>query len=168
MKYIYIIFLLFSSWIPAIAFAQAPSKGGSFADIGFIEGHWKATTAEGRGIEAVWLGANGDNMLGFMRMMNGDKADLYEMLAYEQSEQQGLVSLVKHFKPGLIGQEEKDSPNRYIFVEASKDRAIFQNEGGDLRILYEKRSSSQFAIARGSKENDKWVFKDLFVFNKVK
>ncbi|MDB5002005.1 MAG: hypothetical protein JWQ34_230 [Mucilaginibacter sp.] len=166
MKYIYVIFLVFTSLLPLAGIAQT-TKGGSFADISFIEGHWKATTAEGRAIEAVWLAPAGDNILGFMRMMNGDKADLYEILAYEQSEQ-GLVSLVKHFKPGLLGQEEKDNPNRYLFVEANKNRAIFQSTGGDLRILYEKRSSSQFAIARGNQENGKWIFKDLFIFDKVK
>lgn len=166
MKYIYAIFLFFASLLPVAIFAQTPT-GGSFSDISFIEGHWKATTAEGRAIEAVWLAPAGDNILGFMRMMNGDKADLYEMLAYEQSAN-GLVSLVKHFKPGLLGLEEKDTPNRYVFIEASKNRAVFQSTGGDLRILYEKRSSSQFAIARGNQENGKWVFKDLFVFDKVK
>jgi hypothetical protein len=166
MKYIYVIFLFFTSLLPVATFAQAP-KGGSFSDINFIEGHWKATTAEGRTIEAYWMAPAGDNMLGYMRMMNGDKADLYEMLAYEQSND-GLVSLVKHFKPGLLGQEEKDTPNRYNFVEASKDRAVFQSTGGDLRILYEKRSFSQFAIARGNQENGKWIFKELFVFDKVK
>jgi hypothetical protein len=165
MRYVYILTLLFAGLLPVDTLAQ--TKGGSFADISFIEGHWKATTAEGRAIEAVWLAPAGDNMLGFMRMMNGDKADLYEMLAYELSDQ-GLVSLVKHFKPGLLGQEEKDSPNKYLFVEASKNRAIFQSTGGDLRILYEKRSSTQFAIARGGQENGQWVFKDLFVFDKVK
>jgi hypothetical protein len=165
MRYIYAIILFFAGVLPATTFAQA-SKG-SFSDISFIEGHWKTAPADGRVIEAVWVGPAGDNMLGFMRMMNGDKADLYEILAYEQSAQ-GLVSLVKHFKPGLLGQEEKDNPNRYLFVEASKDRAVFQNVNGDLRILYEKRSSTQFAIARGNQENGQWVFKDLFVFNKVK
>jgi hypothetical protein len=165
MRYIYILTLFFAGLLPATTSAQ--TKGGSFADISFIEGHWKATTAEGRAIEAVWLAPSGNNMLGFMRMMNSDKADLYEMLAYELSDQ-GLVSLVKHFKPGLLGQEEKDNPNKYLFVEASKNRAIFQSTGGDLRILYEKRSSTQFAIARGNQENGQWIFKDLFVFDKVK
>jgi hypothetical protein len=167
MKYIYIICLLFTGLLPVATLAQATAKGGSFSDISFIEGHWKATTAEGRAIEAVWLAPTSDNILGFMRMMNGDKADLYEMLSYEQSDQ-GLVSLVKHFKPGLLGLEDKDNPNRYIFVEASKNRAIFQNASGDLRILYENRSSTQFAIARGNQENGTWIFKDLFVFNRVK
>ncbi|MES2376550.1 MAG: DUF6265 family protein [Bacteroidota bacterium] len=165
MKYIYITILFFAGVLPASTYAQTAK--GSFSDISFIEGHWKTAPVDGRVIEAVWLAPAGNNMLGFMRMMNGDKADLYEMLAYEQSEQ-GLVSLVKHFKPGLIGQEEKDNPNRYVFVEAAKDRAVLQNVSGDLRILYEKRSATRFAIARGSQENGQWVFKDLFVFDKVK
>jgi hypothetical protein len=167
MKYLYPVLLFFLSFLTLSASAQLTAKGGSFADIAFIEGHWKATTAEGRGIEAVWLAPAGENILGFMRMMNGDKADLYEILAYERSDS-GLVSLVKHFKPGLLGQEEKDDPNRYLFVEAGKNRAVFQNVSGDLRILYEKRSATQFAIARGNQENGQWIFKDLFIFNKVK
>jgi hypothetical protein len=165
MRYIYITILFVAGLLPASVLAQTAK--GSFSDISFIEGHWKAITAEGRAIEAVWLAPAGNNMLGFMRMMNGDKADLYEILSYEQSAE-GLVSLVKHFKPGLIGQEEKDNPNKYLFVEASKDRAIFKTPNDDLRILYEKRSATQFVIARGNLENGKWVFKDLFVFNNAK
>lgn len=79
-----------------------------------------------------------------------------------------MVSLVKHFKPGLVGQEEKDKQDRYVFVEAGKGRAIFRKDGASLRILYEKRSADQFAIARGNEQDGKWVFKDLFVFNRVK
>jgi hypothetical protein len=148
------------------AYAQTSPKGGTLAAISFIEGHWKATN-DGRDVEGVWLAPNGDNMVGMMRMMNKDKVSMYEILAYEQSAE-GLVSLVKHFKPGLIGQEEKDKQDRYNFVEASKGRAVFQKEGEDLRILYEKRSDSQFVIARGNLQDNKWVFKDLFVFNRVK
>jgi hypothetical protein len=167
MRHIYLLILFVAGLLPVVTFAQTNIKGGSFTDINFIEGHWKTAPTDGRVIEAVWLAPAGDNILGFMRMMNGDKADLYEILSYEQSDQ-GLVSLVKHFKPGLLGQEEKDSPNRYLFVEATKDRAIFKTVNDDLRILYEKRAANQFVIARGNLENGKWVFKDLFVFNRVK
>lgn len=162
----FILFLLITALITE-TYAQAKPKSGSVADIGFIEGHWKANTATGQSIDGVWLAPDGENILGFMRMMKGGKADLYEILAYEQSEQ-GLVSLVKHFKPGLVGTEEKDKQDRYNFIEAAKDRAVFQKEGGGLRILYEKRSADQFVISRGNEEDGKWVFKDLFVFNRVK
>ena len=148
------------------AFAQTAPKGGTLADVSFIQGHWKATN-DGRDVEGYWMAANGDNLVGMMRMMKGNKASMYEILAYEQGPQ-GLVSLVKHFSPGLIGQEEKDKQDRYNFVEASKDRAVFQKEGEALRILYEKRSDNQFVIARGNQQDNKWVYKDLFVFNRVK
>lgn len=163
--YFFVAFFLMAVIMPA-ANAQSQQNPGKLADISFIEGHWKATT-DNNSIEGVWLAPQGDNIVGFMRMMKDNKATLYEILAYEQSEQ-GLVSRVKHFKPGLLGQEEKDKSDQYNFVEAGKDRAIFQKQGEELRILYEKRSENQFAIARGNLQENKWVFKDLFVFNRVK
>jgi len=162
----FLFLLLLTGFLPK-TYAQTQPNGGSVADIAFIQGNWKATTPEGQTIEGVWLQPEGENILGFMRMMKAGKADLYEILAYEQTEQ-GLVSMVKHFKPGLIGWEEKDKHDRYNFVEASKDRAIFQKVGESLRILYEKRSANQFVIARGNLQDGKWVFKDLFVFNRTK
>lgn len=147
--------------------AQTAGKVGSVADVSFIEGHWQAKTAEGQTIDGVWLAPVGDNILGFMRFMKDGKAALYEMLAYEQQDK-GFVSLVKHFQPGLIGSEDKDKQDRYAFVESAKDRAVFQKEGEDLRILYEKRGANQFVIARGNLQEGKWVFKDLFLFNRVK
>ena len=161
-----IILFLWASSFSTNIYSQTQQKPGSVKDIAFIQGNWKATTPQGQTIEGVWLPSEGENILGFMRMMKGGKPDLYEILAYEQSDK-GLVSMVKHFKPGLIGLEEKDKQDRYIFVEASKDRAIFQKEGESLQILYEKRSPNQFVIARGVKEGEKVVFTDLFVFNRV-
>ena len=168
MKRVYSLFLLLllAGLLPE-AFAQAPAKKGSVTDLSFIQGNWKATTADGRAIEGVWLPPQGENIVGFMRMMKSGKADMYEILAYEQTDK-GLVSMVKHFKPGLIGHEEKDVQDRYNFIEASKNRAIFEKEGEALRILYEKRSDNQFVIARGNQQNGKWEFKDLFVFNRTK
>ena len=152
--------------ITSNSLSQQPARG-AVADVAFIEGHWKSTNTD-RVIDGVWLAPQGENILGFMRMMKDGKAALYEMLAYEQTPT-GLISMVKHFRPGLISLEEKDIQDRYRFIEASKDRAIFEKEGdANLRILYEKRSPDQFVIARGSQAEGKWVYKDLFVFNRVK
>lgn len=81
----FLLLLLVIALLPN-TYAQSGPKGGSFTDIDFIEGHWKATTATGQSIEGVWLAPEPDNIIGFMRMMKGGKADLYEILAYEQSE----------------------------------------------------------------------------------
>ncbi len=157
--------LLCASQLPG-AFAQTKSTGGNFSDIRFIEGHWQAM-ANGNTVEAVWSAPATDNIVGFIRMMKDGKINLYELFAFEQTGQ-GLVALVKHFKPGLIGVEEKEKSDRYQFVEAGKDRAIFEKQGESLRVLYEKRAKDQFVIALGEQQEGKWVFKDLFVFNRVK
>lgn len=147
-------------------FAQTTSKTGSLSDISFIQGHWKANR-EGTTIEANWTAPEGDNMVGYMRMMKENKATLYELFAFEQTPQ-GLIVLVKHFKPGLIGVEEKDKSDRYHFIEASKGRMIVEKQGEPTRILYEKRAEDQFVIAVGKQQEGKWEFKDLFVFNRMK
>lgn len=164
-SFLTLLFFLFAAVINTTK-SQPQQNTGKLNALAFIEGHWKAITKD-RFIEAEWMPENGDNMLGFMRMMSGSKTTMYELLAYEQGEQ-GLVSRVKHFKPGMIGQEEKDNSDKYNFVEATKDKVVFQKEGEDLRIIYERRNSNQFAIMRGNLVEGKWAFIDLFVFNKVK
>ncbi|UFH55587.1 DUF6265 family protein [Spirosoma sp. KNUC1025] len=147
-------------------YAQSGSKTGSLADVSFMEGHWLGTF-NGGPIEAAWIAPAGDNLTGFMRMMKDNKVTMYEMLIFEQTEQ-GPIVLVKHFKPGLIGQEEKDKSDRYKFIEAGNNRALFEKEDGSIRIIYEKRSADQLAIQRGQQKDGKWGFSDLFVFNRVK
>ena len=39
---------------------------------------------------------------------------------------------------------------------------------GLLRILYEQKSPNEFVIARGTMQQGKWVFKNLFEFSRVK
>ena len=142
------------------------AQTGSLADISFIEGHWQGTH-NGGPIEAVWSGPASNNMIGFIRMLKDDKITLYELFGIEQTEQ-GPIVRVRHFKPGLIAQEDKEKPDQYTFLEASKNRAIFEKTGDALRVLYEKRSADQLVIALGRQQDGKWVYKDLFTFSRKK
>ena len=153
------LFLVFTVW-------DAHAQTGSLSDVAFMEGRWLGTF-NGGPIEAAWIAPAGDNLTGFMRMMKDKKVTMYEMLIFEQTDQ-GPIVLVKHFKPGLIGQEEKDKSDRYKFIEASKNRALFEKEDGSIRIIYEKRSPDQLAIQRGQSKDGQWAFSDLFVFNRVR
>lgn len=146
-------------------YAQS-TKTGSLSDVAFMEGRWLGTF-NGGPIEAAWIAPVGDNLTGFMRMMKDNKVTMYEMLIFEQTDQ-GPIVLVKHFKPGLIGQEEKDKSDRYKFIEAGKNRALFEKEDGSIRIIYEKRSPDQLVIQRGQSKDGQWAFADLFVFNRVR
>jgi len=76
----------------------------------------------------------------------------------------GPIVLVKHFKPGLVAMEEKEISDRYRFMEAKKNQALFEKSDGAVRIIYELRTPNQLVIQRGKQEGGKWVFADLFVF----
>lgn len=161
-----VLFLFTSLFTIAASHAQTTAKNASLSDVAFMEGRWRGTF-NGGPIDAAWIAPAGDNLTGFMRMMKDNKVTMYEMLIFEQTDQ-GPIVLVKHFKPGLVGQEEKDQSDRYSFVEAGKNRALFEKQDGSIRIIYEKRTDNQLAIQRGKQENGKWVFNDLFVFDRVR
>lgn len=159
-----LLFLCMISSLPQ-AFSQTRAKAGSISDIRFIEGSWKAVAGD-RSIDAVWSVPAGESMVGYVRVMKEGKVTLYEMFAFEQTEE-GLVALVRHFSPGLIAREEKEKPDRYAFMEAGDSHALFQKEGQDVRVRYEKRSEDEFAIVVGRPEEGKWVFKDFWKFSRM-
>ena len=159
-------YFLLLSFIFQFAHAQTTPKAGSLADLNFTEGKWIAKVGD-RTIEATWLPANDDNIVGFFRMMHGGKPTMFELLVYEQTEQ-GPVSLVKHFLSGLIGQEPTDKPIRHKWIESGNGRVVFEKEGETVRVLYEKRTNDQFIISIGKPQNEKWVFTTLFDFTRVK
>ncbi|GAB3980204.1 hypothetical protein GCM10028806_47240 [Spirosoma terrae] len=160
------LFLTFTFITFCLLSVNAQSKTGTLTDMSFLEGHWRGTF-NGGPIDAVWIAPAGDNLTGFIRMMKDNKVTMYEMLIFEQTDN-GPIALVKHFKPGLIGQEEKDKQDRYKFLEAKKDYALYEKEDGSIRIIYEKRSKDQLVIQRGQSKDGKWAFSDLFVFNRVR
>lgn len=157
-------FLLLS--IATFGFAQTAQKTGTLNDIGFLEGRWLGTF-NGGPIEASWTAPAGDNIVGFIRMMKDNKAVMYELFAFEQ-QANGPVAMVKHFNPGLVALEEKDQSDRYIFIEAKKNQALFEKEDKSVRIIYERRSKDQLVLQRGVQENGQWKFSDLFIFNQIK
>lgn len=158
--------ILLGMFVTFVAHAQTtPSKTGSLSDLNMLEGHWLGTFSGGP-IEASWTAPAGDNIVGYIRMMKDNRATLYELFAIEQTDS-GPVVLVKHFKPGLIGVEEKDKSDRYRFISAEKDRTLFEKEDGSIRIIYERRTPTQLVLQRGQPKDGKWVFSDLFVFNRV-
>ena len=162
--YILLLFSLFST-LPGV-FAQSQAKKGSISDVRFIEGNWKAVAGD-RSIDAVWSAPSGENIVGYVRVMKDGNVTLYELFAFEQT-QQGLVALVRHFTPGLVASEEKEKPVHYNFLEGGNGRALFEKQGDAVRVLYEKRSENEFAIVVGKPEEGEWVFKDFWVFSRVK
>ncbi|MCF2445952.1 DUF6265 family protein [Dyadobacter sp. CY345] len=155
---------IFAALIFTSSNAQTASTG-SLKDLSFLDGRWKGNYNGGT-IEASWTAPEGDNIVGFIRMVKDGKATLYELFAFEQTEK-GPVAHVKHFKPGMISLEEKEVSDTYNFIEAKKNEALFEKDDISVRIIYERRSQNQLVIRRGKLENNKWEFMDLFVFNRI-
>jgi len=44
---------------------------------------------------------------------------------------------------------------------------LFEKQGEEVRVRYEKRSENEFAIVIGKPQEGKWVFKDFWVFSRV-
>jgi hypothetical protein len=146
------------------AIAQGTSTG-TLNDLSFLDGRWLGTY-NGGPIEASWTAPAGNSIVGFIRMTKDDKPSLYELFAFEQTEK-GPVALIKHFRPGMISLEEKDVRDKYLFIEAKKNQALFEKDDISVRIIYELRTQNQLVIQRGKMENGKWVFMDLFVFKRI-
>ncbi len=148
------------------SFAQASSKKGSLNDLKIIEGHWMGAY-NGGPIEAAWTAPLGNNIVGYIRMIKNDKPALYEIFAFEESEN-GPVARVKHFKPGLISVEEKEEADTYSFIEATSNQALFEKSDRQVRIIYELRKKNQFVIQKGTPKDGGWEFIDLFIFERMK
>jgi hypothetical protein len=146
------------------AHAQTTATG-TLNDLKFLDGRWLGTY-NGGPIEASWTAPAGNSIVGFIRMTKDEQPALYELFAFEQTEK-GPVALIKHFKPGMISLEEKDVRDRYTFVEAKKNMALFEKDDITVRIIYELRTQNQLVIQRGKPENGKWIFTDLFVFKRI-
>ena len=157
-------FMFFGMTISFSTQAQT-TKTGTLNDISFLDGRWLGTY-NGGPIEASWTAPAGNNIVGFIRMIKGDQPSLYELFAFEQTDK-GPVALIKHFKPGMISLEEKDVRDRYVFIEAKKNQALFEKDDISVRIIYELRTQNQLVIQRGKMEDGKWVFVDLFVFKRI-
>jgi len=146
------------------------AKPGTLNDINFLDGRWKGNFNGGT-IEASWTAPEGNNIVGFIRMIKDDKPTLYELFAFEQTEK-GPVAHVKHFKPGMISLEEKEVSDTYNFIEAKKNQALFEKDDASVRIIYELRTQTQLVIQRGKMEVvtgsvPKWTFEDLFIFKRI-
>ncbi len=156
--------LTFNFFSQNIAFAQT-SKKGSLDDVAFIDGRWRGEF-NGGPIDGSWTGPLGDNIVGYLRMMKAGKATLYEIFAFEQTED-GPVVRVKHFKPGMVSLEDKEVSDTYKFIESGKNTALFEKMDGSVRILYELRKKNQLVFQKGVPDQGQWKYNDLFIFKRL-
>ena len=115
----------------------AETSGPATLDaVAFMSGRWSGQVGGGLA-EEHWSAPAGDNMVGMYRYVRNGKATMYEILLIEQTSG-GPVLRLRHFKPGLVGWEDKEGTLSFRLMKHAPDFAVFEQDNLQTRITYRK------------------------------
>jgi hypothetical protein len=134
------------------------------ADLAWIAGDWQGERGSTR-YEERWVAPLGPVMTGQFRMVKDGRVVFYEFLAIEQ-DPTGPVLRMRHFGPGLIAWEDRDSPKVFPLVSHSPEEAVFDDAGtsDDVRRIIYRRLAPDSLLIRlvkvkdGAERHDDWRF----------
>jgi Domain of unknown function (DUF6265) len=128
--------LLFS----VTAFSQI-NKTFKIEDLAFMAGNWE-TTSDWGDMDEVWSSPRGNCMMCTFRCVKDGKIVFYEFIVIEQSETDTVPVLkLRHFNPGSIGWEDKNSPYIFPLTLLKDQKAIFERQDKRTIITYERLSN---------------------------
>ena len=140
----------------------------SVEDLAFLSGHW--TGGEGDSLtEEMWSPVANGSLMGMYRQMGAGKTGFFEFLSIEQ-EKNGPVLRLKHFKPGLIGLEEKDQSVTLDLVSLDRENgAVFvsRDHAKPMKLTY-RRLAPDHLEATLIRTKDGKEKTDLFRFRLMK
>jgi hypothetical protein len=113
--------------------------------LGWIVGRW----AGGRGsdwFEEWWAEPAGGAMVGMFRWLHDGAVRFYELLTVEPDGER-LVWRIKHFKPGLIGWEEKNAAVTLDLVQIDDGEAVFLMRGDPRWMVYRREPATGDLVA---------------------
>jgi len=132
--------------------------------LAFITGHWRGEM-KGGVIEEDWSPPEGDNMMGMFRLVKEGEGVFYEFMTIEVAGGKPVLR-IRHFSQGLLAWEEKDNIEEYPLAELTASRAVFENEDGDTRLIYECLTAEALTITlEKTKEGKK--SQTVFSFHRV-
>jgi hypothetical protein len=110
--------------------------------LAFISGKWTATMSWGN-LEEYWSEPMGNCMMCTFRCVNNGKVIFYEFIVIEQQPDSLPVMKLRHFNPGNIAWEDKNTPYIYPLVKIEKNKARFESPDKKtamtfLRVAHEK------------------------------
>jgi hypothetical protein len=104
--------------------AEAAPPAATLADFAWLAGHWEGTGFGGAHVEEFWTPPRGTSMAGVFRLVGGDRAQVYEILALVPVGNSVEMRL-KHFTRELKGWEQKDDFVRFRLVKREPHAAYF-------------------------------------------
>lgn len=147
--------LIFS--ISITANSQALDQKFKIADLEFMAGNWQATSDWGD-MDEFWSSPSGNCMMCTFRCVKDGKIVFYEFIVIEQNENDSVPILkLRHFNPGSIGWEDKDSPYLYPVTFLNGQKVIFERPDKKTIITYERLSKNTLksVLTQGTPEKQK-------------
>jgi hypothetical protein len=137
----------------------------SVNDLAFMSGTW-VLKHEWGDMEEFWGPPMGNSMISSYRCVKDGKVVFYEFVVIEQGENVPVMKL-RHFNPGSIGWEDKNSPLEYSLVELGKDKAVFEAKDKSLRLIYRLVSKNLEVILEEKNKNNE-IEKIVFAYKRKK
>lgn len=135
-------------------------------DLQFMAGNWKASSNWGD-MEEYWSEPMGNNMMCTYRCVKNGKVVFYEWIVVEQNENDSVpVMKLRHFNPGSIGWEDKESPYLYPAVYVDSKKVIFERPDKQTSISYERVSADTLKSVLTQVKDGKTTTTD-FLYSRV-
>lgn len=140
--------LLLGLFLP-LAGLRAQTFKADIKDLSFMAGTWTQHHEWGD-MEEFWGPPMGNNMICSYRCVKDGKVLFYEFVVIEQVDSTPVM-ILRHFKPGSIGWEEKDKPEHYPLVALDRDKAVFASPG--VRLTYHRMDPDHMDILLEEKKD---------------
>ena len=131
-------------------------------ELDFIAGKWFVGHEWGD-MEENWSAPMGNTMICSYRCVKNGKVVFYEFIVIEQTDSVPVMRL-RHFGPGSVAWEGKETTNNYPLVSLENGRAVFEAPDKKLRMIFFRKNETQLSVSleREGKEG-KWE-KDVFEY----
>lgn len=133
----------------------------SLSDVAFMAGHWVGGK-EGEASEEIWTAPAGDSMLGMWRLVAQGQVRVMEVLVLKQ-EGDRVVLRFRHFDPGLVAWEDKETPIVLTLTRRATGEARFEGPAvgapGTIALTYRRTGPDRLeaTLERGGR-TDRFSF----------
>ncbi|WP_159467780.1 DUF6265 family protein [Dyadobacter sp. 3J3] len=135
----------------------------SINDLAFMSGTW-VMKHEWGDMEEFWGPPMGNSLISSYRCVKDGKVVFYEFVVIEQIDDIPIMKL-RHFNPGSIGWEDKNSPLEYPLVSISKNKAVFEAKDKSLRLIYQLTNENLEVILEEKNKNNE-MEKMIFAYKR--
>jgi len=154
-----IVFVLMLICIPNVLMAQL------LKDFSFMSGEWYTKHAWGEMTE-YWSKPMGNVLSGSYQCVQDGKPVFYEFFTIEQNSQNEIQFYLRHFKPGNIAIEEKESPEVFEVLERKKHDVTFLNKAGNTRLQYLLTADDKLKVVLYNRKDLEWT-STVFLFDRL-